>query len=83
MNMSVLKASCLAIFLLAAIGPLMALPPDITVTLQYAAAVLLGLHSLELLFAFKILRRHPGPLFDSIALTLLFGLLHWFPLRKR
>lgn len=46
------------------------------------AVILLALHVLELLVAFKSVRRHPGPLIDSIGLTLLFGLLHGLPLAK-
>ena len=40
-------------------------------------------HAVELLVAFNAVKRYPGPLIDSIGLTLLFGLLHWLPLRKR
>lgn len=77
-----LKASCLAIYLLAVIGAFTPLPYDATSALQSVAAILLGLHVLELLAAFKSVRRYPGPLIDSVALTLLFGLLHWLPLAK-
>jgi hypothetical protein len=50
--------------------------------LQKAALILLAAHTLELLFAYKSVQRYRGPLVDSIALTLLFGLLHWKPLSK-
>jgi len=50
---------------------------------QNIAAILLGLHVLELAIAWRSVVRHAGPLVDSIALTLLFGLLHWLPLAKR
>lgn len=40
-------------------------------------------HVVELAVAFKAIRRYPGPLIDSIGLTLLYGFLHWRPLRKR
>ncbi len=77
-----LKTGCLAIYLLAVIGAFTALPFGATSALQLAAAIVLGLHVLELLVVFKSIRRYPGPLIDSIALTLLFGLLHWLPLAK-
>lgn len=77
-----LKAGCLAIYLLAVIGGFTTLPFGATSALQSVAAVLLGLHVLELLVAFKSVRRYPGPLIDSVGLTLLFGLLHWLPLAK-
>jgi len=37
---------------------------------------------LEVLIAFKYIQRYPGPLIDSVALTLLFGFLRWLPLKK-
>lgn len=78
-----LKASCLAIYLLAVIGGFVALPFGLSSALQNIAAILLGLHALELAIAWRSVVRHAGPLVDSIALTLLFGLLHWLPLAKR
>jgi hypothetical protein len=50
--------------------------------LQLLAVALLALHVLELPFAFKYIQRYPGPLVDSVALALLFGFLHWLPLKK-
>jgi lysylphosphatidylglycerol synthetase-like protein (DUF2156 family) len=78
-----LKASCLAIYLLAVIGGFVALPFGLTSALQNIAAILLGLHVLELAIAWRSVVRPAGPLVDSIALTLLFGFLHWLPLAKR
>ena len=79
---TLLKAGCLAIYLLALVGAFVALPWGAESALQNLAAILVGLHLLELVFAFGSVRRHPGPLIDSVALTLLFGLLHWLPLAK-
>jgi hypothetical protein len=78
-----LKASALAIYLLAVAGASSMLPAAIASAVQVVAAALLGLHVLEVLVAFQILKRYPGPLVDSIALTLLFGFLHWWPLRAK
>jgi len=77
-----LKALCLAIYVLAAIGAYVMLPFGITSVLQKIAIILLAAHALELMVAFKSVKRYQGPLIDSIALTLLFGLLHWKPLSK-
>ena len=77
-----LKAAILAIYLLAIAGTFGVLPAGITSILQKAAVILLAAHTLELLFAYKSVQRYHGPLVDSIALTLLFGLLHWKPLAK-
>jgi hypothetical protein len=77
-----LKAVCLAIYLLAIAGIFVTLPFGVTPWLQKIAIILLAAHVLELVVAFKSVKRYQGPLIDSIALTLLFGLLHWKPLDK-
>lgn len=77
---NVLKAACLAIYLLTVVATFALPSAGVTSALQIATAALLGAHLLELLFAFRIVSRHPGPLLDSIGLTLLFGFLHWLPL---
>jgi hypothetical protein len=77
-----LKAGCLVIYLLAIAGALGVLPPGIGSILEKIAVALLAAHVLELVFAFRNVRRYQGPLIDSIALTLLFGLLHWKPLSR-
>ena len=76
------KAIALVIYVLAAVGSFIMLPAGITAALQMIALVLLALHALEVVFMFKAVRKYPGPLVDSIALTLLFGFLHWIPLNK-
>ena len=77
-----LKGGALVIYLLAVVGVAGFLPVGLASALQLVAVVLLTLHVLELLVAFKYLRRYPGSLIDSVALTLLFGFLHWMPLKK-
>lgn len=47
------------------------------------AAVLLVVHTAELPFALKHLRRDHRPLAQGLLLTLLFGVLHWLPLARR
>lgn len=75
-----LKTGCLVIYLFAVIGAYITLPFEAASVVRNGAVILLGLHTLELLVFFKFVRRYPGPLIDSIALTLMFGLLHWLPL---
>ena len=77
-----IKALCLAIYVLAAIGGYLMLPEGLVAGLRMVALVLLAAHVLEILVAFKSIKRYPGPLIDSIALTLLFGFLHWKPLGR-
>jgi len=75
-----LRAGCLVIYLLAVVGSVAPLPWGATPVLQWTAIILLGAHVAELALAFNGVKRHPGPLVDSVALTLLFGFLHWKPL---
>lgn len=49
----------------------------------YLASFLLIVHAVELLVFLKHVRLYEGPLWVSIALTLLFGLLHWKPLVQK
>jgi len=79
---NVLKASCLALYLLAIVGAILPFPGGLSTILQYAALLLLGGHALEVVIASKHLRRYSGSFMDSVALTLLFGFLHWRPLAR-
>jgi len=79
MNM-ILKLACLAVYALALAKLAGWLPADSFNRTPLVAAVLLGLHVLELLFMFRHVRLYKGPLAVSVVLTLLFGLLHWKPL---
>jgi uncharacterized protein YhhL (DUF1145 family) len=78
-----LKAICLALYLVAIVATILPFPAGLTTILQYVALLLLGGHALEVVFALRRVRRYPGSLVDSIALTLLFGFLHWRPLARR
>lgn len=79
---SLLKSGAIALYLLAAIGTQTPLPFGATSLVHLIVVILLGAHSLEVLVAYNHVKRYPGPLVDSIALTLLFGFLHWLPLRQ-
>ena len=76
------KLLLLAIYLLAIVGTLGYLPPDFTTVLQWLSVGLLVAHALEVPIAWGSIRKHRGALIDSIALTLLFGFLHWLPLKN-
>lgn len=80
---TVLKGACLAIYFLAIVATTGVLAPGLASALQIIALLLLAGHVVELAVAFDAVKRYPGPLIDSIGLTLLFGLLHWRPLRQR
>ncbi len=76
------KANCIALYLLAVLAVLVELPFGASPILQLIGLVLLIAHILEIPVAFKQISAYPGPLIDSIGLTLLFGFLHWKPLAK-
>jgi hypothetical protein len=76
------KLACLALF---GLGLTEAMWPDLLdlpFDAPLAAVLLLGIHALEVLFAFQHVRLYKGPLAISVVLTLLFGLLHWKPLAQ-
>lgn len=77
-----LKAACLGAYFLALAGLAGLISGDISRTMQNLALALLIVHALELIVMFKHVRLYRGSLMVSIALTLLFGLLHWKPLAK-
>ena len=79
----VMKIACLVAYALgvAALvglihGPLAAIAAMVTIAL-------LGVHALELLYAFRFLHRHRGSMGASVLLALLFGVLHWAPLARQ
>ena len=78
----VVKAIALLIYIAAAAGAAGWLPPGIAGPLGVASIVLLVAHLAEVPIAFRYIRLHRGPLVDSIALTLLFGFIHWLPLKR-
>ena len=82
----VIKAALLAIYALAImgwVGLAGLLPAGLAGRMQNIALVILAIHALELLLAFRHVRRYRGPLAVSVLLTMLFGMLHWKPLAEK
>jgi hypothetical protein len=82
----VMKAALLAIYALAAMGWAGfagLLPAGLSGRMGSIALVILAVHALELLFAFRHVKRYKGPLAVSVLLTILFGMLHWKPLADK
>ncbi len=77
---TILKLACLAAYALALASLAGLLPGGAFAHVRTIAAILLALHTLELIFLFRHVRLYRGPLAVSVLLTLLFGLLHWKPL---
>jgi hypothetical protein len=78
-----LRALCLLVYAAALAQWAGMLPGAGLERAPWVAAILLALHGVELVFMFKHVRLYQGPLAVSVALTLLFGLLHWRPLAQR
>lgn len=71
-------------FYSAALGSLfLAFPAGVEAVLQYGTLALLVAHAIEVMVCLRWVRLYPGPLSASIALTLLFGFVHWMPYKKR
>lgn len=78
-----LKLGCLVLYALALAAWAGLLPAALAPyanRFENVALAFMVIHALELAFAFKYVRRYDGPLAASVALTMLFGLLHWRPL---
>ena len=80
--MTFLKANLLALYALALLSLFVTLPWSSGPFLQRLTLIVLVIHVVELLFAFKYVRTYKGPLGISVLLTLLFGLFHWLPLAR-
>jgi len=76
-----LKAACVAVFALAILANYVAMPVWLASTAQTLAVILLLAHIIEVFFFWRYVKMWDGPLIGSIALTLLFGILHWKPMQ--
>ena len=79
----VMKIACLAVYALGLAGLLGLVHGPAATVGEIVSIALLGVHALELLFAFRFLHRHRGSMAASIALSMLFGVLHWAPLARQ
>ena len=82
MIFTLLKAACLGVYITAIAGIAGLITGELSIRAQNLALAMLLIHVLELVFMFKHVRLYRGPLQMSIALTLLFGVLHWRPLAR-
>jgi hypothetical protein len=79
----VMKFACLVAYALGIAGLLGLIHGPLANAGEILSIALLGIHALELLFAFRYLGRYRGPFAVSVALSLLFGVLHWAPLARQ
>jgi len=78
-----IKFSCLLLYGMALAGWLGVWSGDSAIATQLVATLILAVHAIEVVIAFKYVRLYQGPLAMSVVLTLLFGLLHLRPLEQR
>ncbi len=77
-----LKTNLLGLYALAVLGLFIPLPWDSDALLLRLSLILLAVHVVETALMFKHVKAYEGALWKSIALSLLFGLLHWLPLAR-
>gem|GEM_PF-1992701 len=75
------KAVCIVLYTAAVARLAGWLPDGVFPYAPMLAAVFLGIHAVELPFFWRRVKAYRGPLAASVAMTLLFGLLHLAPLR--
>jgi hypothetical protein len=76
------KALLSLTYLVALASLFFVLPMDANPVVQKLALALVAIHVVECLLAFKYVKTYAGPLWLSIVLALLFGVLHWMPLAR-
>jgi hypothetical protein len=79
----VIKLACLVVYALGLAGVAGLIHGPWASAGEILSIALLGIHALELLYAFRFLHRHRGSMAASVLLALLFGILHWGPLARR
>lgn len=77
-----LKASLLVLYVLALFSLQWPLPLDTGYWMQRISLIVLAVHAVETVAMLRHVRKYAGPLWISVLLSLLFGLLHWMPLAK-
>ena len=79
----VLQGFCLVLYGLGLAAQLGLWSGEGAVLCWRASLAMLAVHVLELVWARRWLALHPGPRWVSVLLTVLFGVLHWWPLKVR
>ncbi len=80
---NLMKLACVAAYVVAIAALLGLVHGPVARVAEMLSIALPGIHALELFVAFKYLGRYRGPLAASVALALLFGVLHWAPLARQ
>ena len=77
------KLICLLFYAAALLSLFVEMPAVLEQVLQYGTLVLFAAHAIEIVVAFRYIKLYEGSLLISMVLTLLFGLFHWMPYKKR
>ena len=77
-----LKIAILIFYVLAAVCMVNPIFGENSQYLVYMAAAILVAHVLEMFVAFKWIKLYSGGLATSLLLTLLFGFMHWLPIKQ-
>lgn len=78
----ILKVLLSFFYILALITIFTPLLGNMTTYYQYFIVAVLIAHIFEVLAFMEHIKKYPGSLFASIFLTILYGFLHWLPLKQ-
>ena len=82
MNLA-MRIACLAVYALGIAAFAHLIHGSLAPIAAIITIALLGVHALELLYAFRFLHRYKGSMAASIVLAMLFGVLHWAALARQ
>jgi hypothetical protein len=80
--MNTKKWQALAVYGLLAIASAVFNTTIVVTVVQWVFIVLLIVHLLEFFMVYKVLKASPGPMAAHFLHTLVFGFVHWLPLKK-
>jgi hypothetical protein len=80
--MTTKKWQALALYGLMAIATIVFNTTIVVAIVQWVFIGLLVIHLLEFLMVYKLLKASPGPMAAHFIHTLVFGFVHWLPIKK-
>ena len=80
--MNTKKWQALAVYGLMAIASAVFNTTIVVTIVEWIFIGLLVVHLLEFLMVYKVLKASPGPMAGHFLHTLVFGFVHWLPLKK-
>tara|TARA_R110000772_G_scaffold268731_1_gene398313 strand:+ start:17187 stop:17450 length:264 start_codon:yes stop_codon:yes gene_type:complete len=78
-----LKVLLSGFYILAVVSIFFPLLGELTLYYQYFIIAVLIAHVFEVLVFIEHIKKYPGAISTSIFLTILYGFLHWLPLKKQ